>query len=186
MRQNFMTGVGLATLLLAGCKGDEPAPSYCQAIGGGNAQASEVCNSNCNQQNIAAAVDANFDTAATIGVSVQSEGVLRGTAQDGVVFPEGKFAGVYLHKPPLVNGGTFDLTISTYLDGVLVDSELAFSESGATSGDLFCNFRCLDDGPNMFIGIPAGGAFDAIEIAYNQSAGTQSRQILAYEFCTRD
>lgn len=185
MRQTIMTSVSLATLLVTGCKGDDDL-HFCQPIGGGGAQASEVCNSNCNQENIAASVDANFGTAATIGVSVQSEGVLRGTAQDGVVFPQGKFAGVYLHKPPLMNGASFELTVNTYLDGVPVDSDLAFAESGATTGDLFCNFRCAEDGPNIFIGIPASGSFDAIEIAYNQSGGTQSRQILAYEFCTQD
>lgn len=186
MRRTIMTTVSFATLLLAGCRDDADGAHFCRAIGGGGAQASEVCETNCNQDNIAASVDANFASAATIGVSVQGEGALRGTAQDGVVFPQGKYAGIYLHKPPLVNGGSFELTIHTYLDGAPVDSELAFAESGVTSGDLFCNFRCAEDGPNLFVGIPTSGAFDAIEIAYSQSAGTQYREILAYEFCTQD
>ncbi|MGH6960977.1 MAG: hypothetical protein ACREE7_10870 [Dongiaceae bacterium] len=176
----------LAVALLPGCKGEDAASrsSFCQTIGGGGAQASEVCSTNCSQDNIAAAVDGSFETYATITVSVQSEGVLRGTAQNGVVFPQGKFAGVYLHKPPLATG-SFQLTVNTYLDGVPKDSEVAFGESGGTTG-LFCNFMCVRDGDNLYIGVPTSAPFDAIEIGYTQSGGTQSRQIRAYEFCTRD
>ena len=185
MRQRILIGLSLATALLAGCEDEDRELRFCQAIGGGGAQASEVCNVNCGQENIAAAVDANFDTAATLNVSEQSGGNLRGTAQDGVVFPEGKLAGIYLHKPPLEGGGAFELTVNTYLDDVPQDSQLAFGESAGTQG-LFCNFACTEDGDNLFIGIPASAPFDAIEIVYTQSGGTQSRQIQAYEFCTRD
>lgn len=186
MPRILVTAAGLAALLLAGCRsgGADEAP-FCEAIGGGGAVATEVCSSNCNQQDIAHAVDARFGTYARIGVSVQNQGAIRGTAQDGVVFPAGTYAGIYLHKPRFVNGGSFELNINTYLDGAPVDSELAFAESGAAGGETFCNFRCAEHGPNLFIGIPASGAFDAIELVYSQT-GTQFREIRAYEFCTQD
>jgi len=65
---------------------------------------------------------------------------------------------------------------------VPVDSQPAYAESDG--GTIFCNFDCLRDGDNLFIGIPASGAFDAIEMAYSQN-GTQYREIQVFEFCVR-
>jgi hypothetical protein len=184
MREILLTGASLATLLLAGCRdgGDDDAPPFCQAIGGGAAVATQVCDSNCSQESIGASVDANFRTHATIGLSVQNQGALRGTAQDGLVFSGP--AGVYVHKPRLVNGGSFELTITTYLDGVPQESQLAYSESGSTE-NLFCN-QCGTDGDNNFYGIPTNLPFDSIEMSYTQAAGTQYREIQLFEFCVLD
>lgn len=184
MRETFLIGAGVATLLLAGCKGGggDDGPPFCQAIGGGGAVATETCDANCNQENIGASVDANFRSYATIGVSVQSHGTLRGTAQDGLVFSGP--AGVYVHKPPLVNGGSFDITITTYLDGVPQETQLAYNESVGTD-NTFCNY-CGEDGANNFYGIPTNLPFDAIEMSYTQSAGTQYREIRVFEFCVLD
>lgn len=173
-----------ATLAACGGDGGVPPAAFCSPIGGGGATATRTsCSVNCNQQDIEASVDARFDTWATLGLSVQSEGVLRGTAQEGAVFPAGGYAGVYLHKPPLATG-TFQVTLTTYLDGIVVDSDIAYEEDGG--GGRFCNFSCLPHGDNLFLGIPAEAPFDAIEIAYNQSGGTQSREVRLYEFCIRD
>jgi hypothetical protein len=181
MHRTLLTGATLATLLLAACKDDDAdRPPFCQAIGGGAAVASQTCTSSCGViENVQRAVDADFGSYATIGVSVQNQASIRGTAQDGLVF-EGA-AGVYVHKPPLVNGGTFDLTITTYLDGVPQETQLAYSESSG-SDNVFCN-QCGEDGANNFYGIPTNLPFDAIEMSYTQSAGTQYREIRLFEFC---
>lgn len=178
MTRTLATAVGLAAIALAGCKNDGPdAAAFCAPIGGGAAVATEVCETNCNQEDIAAAVDADFGTAAIVGLSVQNQGSIRGTAQDGIVFPADRAAGVYLNKPPLVRG-TFELTVATYLDGVLQESALAFSEG---DGSTFCN-SCASHGANLFVGIPTSRQYDAIEMSYTQ-AGTQYREIQVIEFC---
>jgi hypothetical protein len=95
---------------------------------------------------------------------------LRVTAQSGVVYPGGKFAGAVVKVPAEVPGPS--VTVTTYLDGVVQDS-------GAAIQDRVDGINA--DG--IYYEIYTTQPFDAVEIALTRGTGVVDVETRVYEFC---
>jgi hypothetical protein len=110
--------------------------------------------------------------------------MLRATAPDGVVFPAGEWAGVFLTRPS--GGGTIDsntgdsVQLRTYLDGVLqetaVNKRSQYLPRGDDSSDL----------PQMFVSFHTSREFDAVEAVIGSGDATIGGPTLwkVHELCS--
>lgn len=185
-------GAAMVTALLSGCGdgggGQGHAETACSAIGGGAASVTtpvnSSCGTNCSTDNPAASVDADFSSFAHMKMGgIQAEGSLRGNAQDGLAFPAGVIAGVLLTEPRITQGGSAQIQLATYLDGILQEDLPAYAWSVPDGVD-YCSYCYrLADG-RVFVGIPATRPFDSIGMTLNQTSNS-STSARIYEFCYR-
>jgi len=110
--------------------------------------------------------------------------MLRATAPDGVVFPAGEWAGVFLTSPS--GGGVVDtngsnsVQLRTYLDGVLqetdaVNNRIQYLPRGDSS-----------DLPHMFVSFHTSREFDAVEAVIGNGDATVGGPTLwkVHELCS--
>lgn len=150
----------VVALALSACGGGGgSSSSLCTFLGGG-ASAGQLVGS---EANVGAAVDFNLSTFANVSAASGQF-----NAGGEIRFEDGGYAGVFL--TPVSNIQANEITVSTYLDGVLVQSATgpALDITNAPSG--------LD--ASQYVGFRASGAFDAIEFLWNGNGAFEF-----YEFC---
>lgn len=167
---------GLAFLagMLAGCGGPGGGGGgggvACDSITGG----ASTVSSTGPATNPGKAADGDLYSYGALVFTPSGSGTIRATAQDGVVFPAGSRVGAFVS---FVNqSGSNATTVSTYLDGVPVESknpgngifEPAFGGTGA----------------DLYTGFVASAPFDAVEFSEVTSGGTQTSEYRVYEICS--
>lgn len=170
-----------AAVLLASCNGGGGDGSSGSGSGcvGSFAGSAQVTSSTagcplCTISSPSSAIDGNPDSAASIQLPAGGGAVsLRATAQGGVVFPQGNYAGALMARPSSAQAAG-SWTFNTYLGGVL-------QESGGGESNLGGGTAVGDKNYRQF---KTTKQFDAVEISINmQSADATPWQV--YEFCAQ-
>lgn len=161
-----------------------PAPASCSFIAGGSTaiDISVAGCASCDVSNLAAAIDGDPTTFATISFPPGTGGVvaLRATAQEGIAYPALSDPGAILSTSG--SGETVinrDFSFTTYLQGVPTGSSQDFGVDVGTGGGSSTpqryGFSALPPGP-----------FDAVELNVSFVAGLGEHAIHVHEFCSGD
>lgn len=169
---------GLLVALLSGCGGGSDGSGICRSIANGGASTIATARSGANINNGNAVFDGRLSSAATLTPSLAtlSGATLRGTLGSGTA--SGAFAGLVLSG--LDDSQTIIVSISTYLDGVLVESGQAGIQTGTSQA---CGGICVTQDGDSFFGIATSRAFDAIGASIDLTGATQPLQLR--ELCVR-
>lgn len=172
----FVTAVAAALAACGSGDGNVPAGCLDTLTGGGTAVSvdSGAC-PGCTVTDANRSIDASADSHALIGYDTSGgEVLMRATAQPGVVFPAGNFAGALVQFPRRQSGGFSNVGISirTYLNGVLQER---VTSTQTTIGNV--------DGAGAITlyGGETGQAFDAVEASMNLGGGPAT--VMLYDFC---
>lgn len=166
--------------VLAACGGgDSDGGALCDYITGGGTTVSggpsPGC-ATCSASDLSNAIDGNARSVAVLQMPSGASGslILRATAQDGVVFPAGSNAGAAFQLNFGASTSTV-ATLTTYMDGVMQESEQAGAINGVgstTNDSIFVrSFR-------------TSLSFDAVEYQFSRSGGTGEVDLRMAEFCS--
>jgi len=133
--------------------------------------------------------DDNGYSYATVDVpqaAPEAGAMLRATAPDGVVFPAGEWAGVFLTRPNA--GGTIDanggdtVQLRTYLDGVLQETDV----DAVNKRNEYLPRGDSSDLPQMFVSFHTSREFDAVEAVIGSGDATIGGPTLwkVHELCS--
>lgn len=133
---------------------DEWADSLCDEITGGDTSVTYTAPPTCiicSEANGDAAIDGDQTSYATVDFTPGTDGpwTITAKAQPGVVYPQGKNAAVVLSAPANLN--YMSVTISTYLDGQVQDTDCSQAES-------------IQAGDRVALGITTKTPFDSVEL----------------------
>ncbi len=169
---------GLLVILLSGCGGGGGDSGICRSVADGGASTSTAARNGANIDQGRAVFDGSLSSVATLtpALTTLSGATLRGTRGSGMV--SSAFAGLALSG--LDSNQTITVTISTYLDGVLVESGQAGVHTGTSQA---CGGICVSQGDTSFFGIAISRPFDAIGASLDLSGATQPLQLR--ELCVR-
>lgn len=166
----YMVVVTFGCSLSACGGGGGDGQGICHSMSAANAVVTSSAGSSIN--NLAAAADGDFNSAATITIIGSGSASIRATAQSGIAFPNGQTVGVYWSNR---SGSTYNLTLNTYLGGVLQES-LAICGACGTN----------NPGPARYDGQETSRSFDAVEVMLSGSqSNTQPATFDVHELCDR-
>ncbi|MDD9893389.1 MAG: hypothetical protein OXT49_07790 [Gammaproteobacteria bacterium] len=143
--------------------------------GGTTVTASDSGCPNCSVSDAANSIDTSNQTFSGLNFDVAGGQLsLSAKAQEGVVFPAGNYAGVYVFFPKIDGSGysSISVNIKTYLEGNV--QQTVYTDT-TNIGNL------LDSGSDAFFGDTTSAPFDQVEIEVNAS-GAEST-IRVYDFC---
>ena len=142
--------------------------------GGTTVSVSQACVA-CSNQDEGKAIDGQANTFA---LAQQTSGnySLRATAQTGVLYPAGNFAGALMQIPKSYSPAS-NWTFSTYKGGVLQESRSATNTYGGDPAN--------PTGADDLYGFTTSKDFDSVGIALSGGSSDTSQSVRVYEFCSR-
>lgn len=200
-RLGTVTALGLLVCACGGGKDGDGGPGpICEAIGGGGSKVTTTADAGSSFLNAPAAFDGDLASYATLTVPT---GIIRGTAQPGVIVAGGRDAGIALSNlidTFLNNGvGPFSININTYKGGVLQESQPAelgvaglqgFGQGEPGFGTAGFYFGSGEYRDVVFFFIHTTADFDAIEAVItafqsNPNNPTEGKLLQIHELCVR-
>ena len=182
---NFRTVLSLACgVFLAGCSGGDGAGDGLAAqvkscvgslSGGGTSVTESFSCTACSNRNRDLSIDGRGDTFAGFSL-VGGTYTIRATAQSGVLYPAGSFAGALMRIPQSYSPGS-NWTIRTYKGGVMQETR----STGNAAGDDPSN----PSGTDSLYGLATTMDFDSVEISLTGGSSSTNGEIRLYEFCSR-
>lgn len=170
--------------LLAGCSGGEGAgeglaaqvKSCVGSFSGGNTRVTESfsCTA-CSNRNRDLSIDGRGDTHADIAL-VGGTYEIRATAQTGVLYPAGSFAGAFMRIPRSYSPGSV-WSISTYKGGVMQETRSTRNAAGDDPAN--------PSGVDSLYGLTTTMDFDSVGISFTGGSSNTNDEIRIYEFCSR-
>jgi len=146
------------------------------SFSGGNTSvtASSSCTA-CSNRDRELSIDGRGDTYA-VSALFGGTYTIRATAQTGILYPAGNFAGAFMRIPQTYSPGS-TWTISTFKGGVMQETR----STGNAAGDDPAN----PSGTDNLYGLTTTMDFDSVGISLTGGSTNMNDEIRIYEFCSR-
>ena len=113
----------------------------------------------------------------TLDVASGGTVAIRATAQSGIIYPAGTFAGLIYGQRTSGSQTSQTYTVRTYLNGVLTGDTGSVGPINGVGGG--------GDSSPQSSNINTRQQFDAVEFVYSQTTSAAALNIDVYEFCTQ-
>lgn len=173
MRTALVVLIGLVTTACGGGGGGGGSGGMSCASLAGAAPGSTAGCVNCTVTDEGLASDGDVGTSATMSEAAGSSGTVAVRATAGTTFPAGTPAGVIFSSAASRPQTSAVWTLNTYLSGALQGSWTIASDGSGS-----------DARPTQHFSTGTTLPFDAIEISFSRSSGTEAETVQVYEFCT--